>query len=1318
VLLAAVVARAPSLRNGFVNYDDREVRQEAASKGLGEIWGGTFYYAYKPVYGTSAWIDERLFGDQAAGWHAGNVALFALAAALAALVAWRVTRSAFAGAAVGLLVGVHPAHTENVAWVAERKDALSLALVLAAHLAWRRGWARPARVPLLGALLFVLGGLAKGTVWTYAGVVALDDGLQGPREGRARRLTALVALALAGIGLDAWVGATMGPGAVRHDATPEGLVAAMAGVHARYAATLAWPSGLSVDRPVDPAGTFSDPWALAGIALALAAVAGLVVGVRRRRPVHAIACATWLLGLAPVNNVWPTTSVLRADRYLLVPALGAYLLLGQVLERRRPVASVALAVLVAALGVASFERASVFRDSETLWTDAVAAEPASAVGWLSRAQARQERGAWPGVESDAARGIEAAKALRRPELVVRGRSMRSLALLSLGRVDEALDEANATLREAGGIRRSPSFRDPARIVAEAHARVAQALVERGRRAGGGEAAANDLRLALDQYRQATQADPRSLEAWLGLGNVLSATAGRDAARTKEAAEALDRAWSLAPGDVQVAVLLVPSLYNRGLVAEARARFAEAQRLHGDDRELVLLHARVFEEGEQDAEKAAADYQALLARDPRDGQARAGLAAVRRRQGAAALAKFRTGGDAALLEEAVRRADQALEAFPRDAEAETLAGDALFARGRFHDARERYAKARADEPGARWRAVLEARAGTYEALALWRAGSPGPAAAAMAEVVRIAPPRVDLGFAVLDEEVARLAPAAEALAAGKEPEATVGGAALRAAALLASGDDGKAEAEASRAFAGLSGEPARGSRLAAASDAALLVRALARGRRLDLAGARTDLSLLARGGEDALVVHHGLLLDRAEAQARVRIATAEGGAALEAAKARAAEVARRIREAASKDAPWPGPGLLAVEVDMQEGAWLEALKRLATLRRRFPESATVRRGEAAVYEAQALAGGDRQALRRESRRALDEARDLDPRDPRTALDLSQWHRLSGDLENAAIHAAAAASAEPVPGPASRALSAILVDRGRHAVDKHDWEKALQAAASARAADPGSAAPDLVEGDVWTAKQDLQKALAAYRLAREKEPASGAARSALAQCHRRRGSAYFLWKLQHPRPAVREGVAGDADRAKAWDEHDAVARRQAEDDLRAALRLEPEGPDAEAARSQLDALEGLDPDAARSRALAAMKAYEEGEDLRRKGDLASALERYREAARLFPDRVPPWMRIAEVGGGLGEDHEIEALLAIETVRDIDAEGRWPEPDLHAGRIWTRRALRGEPGAEERARRSLGRFLSRAAGLGAAQDANRAAATQMLERLDARR
>jgi hypothetical protein len=417
--------------------------------------------------------------------------------------------------------------------------------------------------------------------------------------------------------------------------------------------------------------------------------------------------------------------------------------------------------------------------------------------------------------------------------------------------------------------------------------------------------------------------------------------------------------------------------------------------------------------------------------------------------------------------------------------------------------------------------------------------------------------------------------------------------------------------------------------------------------------------------------------------------------------------------------WPGPALLAADLAIGRGDTTAALRRLNALEGAFPEDPAVLRGVATVYLQRSLSSDDRSRLLSAAMRALRRAQALDERDPRVALDLSSAHRLSGDLENALVWAMRSAALEPVPGPAAAVVGALLVDRGRRALDRGEAEAALADAARARAWDPASAGPHLLEGDVWKARRRYDPAFLAYEEARDKEPASREVARALADVRRLRGLAFYAWLLQHPRPRGEDGAPPEAEALSAWERDVAQRRRSAVAELESALRLDPDGEHAASVRESLDALRGSDPGERRAAESEARDAFAEGERLRREGRLVDALERYRAAAERFPDAVPFQMRIAEVSVELGPEHDRDALLALDVLRDLDAEGAYPEADLLRARILFRRWKRDpSPEDAERARRAADRFLAAARARARPEDArNVEAAERILEALGER-
>jgi protein O-mannosyl-transferase len=146
IVLAAVVLYLPAIGGGFVWDDDQFVggsRMAAGLDGLRQFWFTSQPRDYFPLTNTSFWIEWRLWGPNPMGYHVTNVLLHAAAAVLL----WQVLlRLSVPGAWLAALIfAVHPVSVESVAWIAERKNTLSLvffAASLLAYLKFDQGGAR------------------------------------------------------------------------------------------------------------------------------------------------------------------------------------------------------------------------------------------------------------------------------------------------------------------------------------------------------------------------------------------------------------------------------------------------------------------------------------------------------------------------------------------------------------------------------------------------------------------------------------------------------------------------------------------------------------------------------------------------------------------------------------------------------------------------------------------------------------------------------------------------------------------------------------------------------------------------------------------------------------------------------------------------------------------------------------------------------------------------------------------------------------------------------------------------------------------------
>jgi tetratricopeptide (TPR) repeat protein len=138
--LLIIVAYAPVVRDKFIWDDDAYVTRNPTLRsiaGLRQMWLEPLSIPqYYPLVHTTFWIEYHLWGLNPLGYHLVNVLLHATSAWLL----WRLLKRLEVPGAwlAAALFAVHPVCVESVVWVTERKNVLSLALVLSSMIAYFR----------------------------------------------------------------------------------------------------------------------------------------------------------------------------------------------------------------------------------------------------------------------------------------------------------------------------------------------------------------------------------------------------------------------------------------------------------------------------------------------------------------------------------------------------------------------------------------------------------------------------------------------------------------------------------------------------------------------------------------------------------------------------------------------------------------------------------------------------------------------------------------------------------------------------------------------------------------------------------------------------------------------------------------------------------------------------------------------------------------------------------------------------------------------------------------------------------------------------
>lgn len=602
--LAVLVIHLPAVAGGWLWDDDTLVHanpQVVQPAGLVGIWAFNTSPDYFPLTTTSFWLEYRLWGAWPPGYRAVNVVLHAVNAVLV----WRIlVRLGVPWAWVAaLLWGVHPVNVSSVAWVAERKNTLSMLFACLAVLGWMRYDERgDRRTWILTLAAFVAALLAKTSLVTLPLVFPL---LSWWRRGEIRRidlertLPFLVASFVLGVvtlryQMGHQYGAPRGIVERIAELVPRGGVLAGRAV-GFYLAKDLWPARLAMVYPrweLEPAAPSS--WIPTALLVAALAATWRLRAAEWARAVF-MALAAFVILLLPVLGFLPATYMngfsFVADHWQYT-ALVAPVALAVAAMARAPappaLRAVAAGFVVAAAAVLTVRHTLVHRDTEVLWrhNNAVSGSWAGHTG-LARALERRGRSE----EALAEARIAVRKyPLAEPAWSAMAKSYESLgrhaeaaeALLTawrLSRDDSVLHNAAVTLAKGGDVARAePLFAQAAAaLTSSAAVRVDHGLCLR--KLGRNEEAERS-------YREALEIDSGAPGTLNALAYHLATTPGGDARE----AVGLARRACRATDDSDPAILdtLATALAASGEFADA-VRVAEdalARARAADDAVLV------------------------------------------------------------------------------------------------------------------------------------------------------------------------------------------------------------------------------------------------------------------------------------------------------------------------------------------------------------------------------------------------------------------------------------------------------------------------------------------------------------------------------------------------------------------------------------------------------------------------------------------------------------------------------------------------------------------------------------------------------------
>jgi protein O-mannosyl-transferase len=581
---------------GFVPIDDNlYVTADAHLRGglsaQNIAWAFTSIYDcnWIPLTWLSLMLDATLFGASPGGHHLTNVAFHVLNVLLVFALFARATKSIGRSAFVAAMFAVHPLHVESVAWIAERKDVLSLLFGLAAlncyvtyateqRTIWRR----------VALTLYTCSLLSKQTLVTLPFVLLLLDYWPLGRFSSARdpgRLRGLVAEKFPFFAVSAifcaiellaqvWGHSTRSlvelPIAIR-------LLNVIL-VYALYLKKAILPFGLAAFYPHPGVALNLTKVGAAFILLAL--ITGYAIASARRRPFVLVGWLWYLGTLVPMLGIVQVGIQQMADRYTYFPMLGIYAaaawllpaLLTERVRRWEPVRwrvlPTAAAGIVAAYAILGFNQVGHWRDGVTLMRHTLALTPDNSFARFLLGDALADQGQSEEALVEYQHAVRLApsdpEAYFRLGYVYQGRKEYDLAAEQY-RTSLDLDERIATTHNRLGWVLWAKHQD-----ADAKQEFLRALeldptnVEANAHLAGVARGQADFTLSIDYCRQALKLDPGLIDY-----ERLIAFNLRDLGRLDEAIAQLEAVLAVAPED-----------------AEARTELAHVRQMRGDAPDVV------------------------------------------------------------------------------------------------------------------------------------------------------------------------------------------------------------------------------------------------------------------------------------------------------------------------------------------------------------------------------------------------------------------------------------------------------------------------------------------------------------------------------------------------------------------------------------------------------------------------------------------------------------------------------------------------------------------------------------------------------------
>jgi tetratricopeptide (TPR) repeat protein len=382
VLGFTLILYIKSLNNGWTNWDDDVYVMENIHL-LHHNWlalvSKPFSLNFHPLTMLTLGLDHVIWGSNPFGFHLSNLLFHLMATSLVFVFIRKLAprRSWFTATFTALVFAIHPMHVESVAWISERKDVLYMTFFMAGLISYLRYVKKQeSKYILFAFLFFLMSVLSKAMAVVFPIIlILLDWYMKRPFNKRAwlEKIPFLI------------VSVIFGMLAVRIQS--QGAIAQLDIItmtqritfgcygFIMYLVKAIIPFQLSAFYPypfvyeAESALYYTMPvWSIALFSAAIL--------LQKKSRTFTFGILFYAVTIALVLQFLSVGKAIMADRYTYLPYVGIFFIIGFYLDfylvkSRRIWMYLASGIFVLAMSLITFNQISVWKDSETLWTQVI-----------------------------------------------------------------------------------------------------------------------------------------------------------------------------------------------------------------------------------------------------------------------------------------------------------------------------------------------------------------------------------------------------------------------------------------------------------------------------------------------------------------------------------------------------------------------------------------------------------------------------------------------------------------------------------------------------------------------------------------------------------------------------------------------------------------------------------------------------------------------------------------------------------------------------------------------------------------------------------